>query len=441
MIVVEPETFRIVAANKAYLEKEGLTPGEVVGKTCYEVTHKLSEPCMPPDHKCPMYETVKTGKTVVEEHFHCDKKGERYWAEIITAPLFNGEKRLSRVLHISRDITERKLAEEALKESEEKFRTIAASAHDSIIMEDDEGRVSYWNRAAEEMFGYSAAEAAGKALHELIIPKRYHKDYLRGFKKFRETGQGPAIGKTLCLTAVRRDGAEFQIELSLSAIKVRDRWNAIGVVRDITERKQMEEELSRSLARLRSILGGVIQALASTIEARDPYTSGHQRRVANLARAIATEMGLSQEKIEGVRIAGLVHDIGKITIPAEILSKPGKLTEAEMDMVRTHPQVGYDILKEIEFPWPVAQIVLQHQERMDGSGYPAGLKGDEIILEARILAVADVVEAMSFHRPYRPAYGIDEALKEISRNRIVLYDPDVVDACVRLFKEKGFRFR
>lgn len=205
------------------------------------------------------------------------------------------------------------------------------------------------------------------------------------------------------------------------------------------DRKRADEELQRTLEKLRKALGGTIQAMALTVESRDPYTAGHQRRATNLARAIATKMGLSEEQIDGIRMAGAVHDLGKISIPAGILNKPGRLTENEYAIIQTHPQVAYDILKTIEFPWPLAPIVLQHHERIDGSGYPAGLKGDEIMLEARILAVADVIEAMCSHRPYRPAHSIDEALEEIRENRGVLYDPEVVDACLRLFAEKGFK--
>jgi putative nucleotidyltransferase with HDIG domain len=188
-------------------------------------------------------------------------------------------------------------------------------------------------------------------------------------------------------------------------------------------------------------MGGVIQAMALTVERRDPYTAGHQRRVADLARGVAAEMGLPTHQIDGIRMAGLIHDLGKICVPAEILSKPGRLTEIEHTLIKDHPQVGFEILKEIEFPWPVAQIVLQHHERIDGSGYPSGLTANDIILEAKTLAVADVVEAMASHRPYRPTLGREMALKEISKNRGVLYDPDVVDACLRLLKEKGFQFR
>ena len=211
--------------------------------------------------------------------------------------------------------------------------------------------------------------------------------------------------------------------------------------RELAERRRMEGELQDSLRRLRKALEGTIRAIALTVETRDPYTAGHQRRVADLARAIATKMGLSKDQIDGIRMAGVIHDIGKVSIPGEILSKPGRLTEIEFNLIKTHPRIGYEILKSIDFPWPVAQIVLQHHERMDGSGYPAGLTGEEILLEARILGVADVVEAMSSHRPYRSALGIDKALEEILQNRDILYDPRVVDACLKLFTRNGFKLK
>jgi PAS domain S-box-containing protein/putative nucleotidyltransferase with HDIG domain len=220
-------------------------------------------------------------------------------------------------------------------------------------------------------------------------------------------------------------------------------WRKAMLLQDLgkslTELERVEEELRHTAETLRKTLGATIQAMALTVEARDPYTAGHQRRVADLARAIAEEMGLSKERIEGIRVAGGLHDIGKINIPAEILGKPGRINNMELGLIKMHPQVGYNILKGIEFPWPVAQIVLQHHERMDGSGYPQGLVGGDIVLEARILAVADVVEAMSSHRPYRPAHNIDKALEEISQNSGILYDPEVADVCLRLFTEKGFK--
>lgn len=207
-----------------------------------------------------------------------------------------------------------------------------------------------------------------------------------------------------------------------------------------TARNRAEVEVKKNLNKLRQTLGAIIQVLEKTVEVRDPYTAGHQRRVADLARSISTEMGFSQDRIDGIRIAGIIHDIGKIYVPAEILSKPRRLTTFEFNLVKTHSQVGYDILKTIDFPWPVAKIVLQHHERLNGSGYPNKLMHDNILIEARILGVSDVVEAMASHRPYRPALGLDAALKEVSDHKGSLYDPEVVEICMRLFKDKLFNF-
>lgn len=198
--------------------------------------------------------------------------------------------------------------------------------------------------------------------------------------------------------------------------------------------------LQDSVSKLRKALEGSIQAMALMVVMRDPYTAGHQHRVADLACAIAREMGLFDDQIDCIRLAATIHDIGKISIPAEILSKPGSINEIEFNLIKAHPKVGYEILKTIEFPWPIAQVVLQHHERLDGSGYPSGLSGEEILTEAKILGVADVVEAIASHRPYRPAQGVDTALEEISEQRGTLYHPDVVDACLRLFQEKRFEF-
>ncbi len=202
---------------------------------------------------------------------------------------------------------------------------------------------------------------------------------------------------------------------------------------------ELEEQVKERTAQLSRAMEGTIQALARVVEWRDPYTAGHQKRVAEIASAIGSGMGLPKDLVDGIRMAGFVHDIGKIAVPSDILNKPGHLSEGEFSLIKEHPKVGYDILKDIDFPWNIAQSVLFHHERMDGSGYPQGLSGNDIPLEARILAVADVVEAMSSHRPYRPALGIDEALKKIQEDKGVFYDSQVVDACIKVFKEKGFK--
>jgi PAS domain S-box-containing protein/putative nucleotidyltransferase with HDIG domain len=234
----------------------------------------------------------------------------------------------------------------------------------------------------------------------------------------------------------RKDNSKVTVEISTYPVKIKERTLVLGIARDITERKQAEQELLQSHNKLLKTMEDTIYTIGKITETRDPYTAGHQKSVSQIAVFIAQEMKLPKDKIEGIRIASLVHDIGKISIPAEILNKPTKLSEIEYSLIKDHSQVGYDVLKSIDFAYPIARIVLQHHERLDGSGYPQGLKGDEIILEARIIGVADVVEAMSSHRPYRPALGIDATLEEISKNKGILYDPEVVDACIKLFKEK-----
>jgi PAS domain S-box-containing protein/putative nucleotidyltransferase with HDIG domain len=232
----------------------------------------------------------------------------------------------------------------------------------------------------------------------------------------------------------RKNGSMIWASVNLQA--VRDAGGRIlyyeGFNEDITIKKQ-------SIERMRKALGATIEAIAVTVETRDPYTAGHQRRVAHLARAIATEMKLPAEQIDGIRMAAIIHDLGKISVPAEILSKPSKLTNIEFSLIKTHSQSGYCILKDIEFPWPVARTVLEHHERMDGSGYPNGLTGDNLLMESRILSVADVMESMASHRPYRPSLGIEAALNEIEKNKGTLYDNAVADACLKLFREKGFK--
>lgn len=217
---------------------------------------------------------------------------------------------------------------------------------------------------------------------------------------------------------------------------------AFGIwsLRTDQERQRAEAEVQRSLEKVKKALDGTVLAVANTMEMRDPYTAGHQRQVAQLAAAIAQEMGFPAERVEGMRVLGCLHDIGKIAIPAEILSKPGRLNRMEFTLIQDHPRVGYEIIKDIDFPFPLAEGILQHHERLNGSGYPQGIKEPDIILEARILGVADVVEAISSHRPYRKALGVKQALEEISRNRGILYDPEVVDICLKLFNEKGFSF-
>lgn len=330
--------------------------------------------------------------------------------------------------------------QQALHQSEDQFQALTQSATDAILGMDGRGEISIWNNAATKMFGYSAASAIGRQLHELIVPNQYRSKALEGMKHFQDSGEGEIIGKPLELTALRKDGTEFPIELAVSAYKFGNEWQATGIIRDITERKQVELKVQTINEQLRAGLVCTIQVVAKAAEAKDPYTAGHQMRVSRLAREIAQEMGLDSERVEGIRLGAQIHDIGKIQVPSEILSKPGKLSVNEFELIKEHCLNGYNILKGIEFPWPIAEIAYQHHERLDGSGYPQGLKDDAICLEARIVAVADVVEAISSHRPYRPSLGNQVALDEIATKRGKYYDPKVVDACLKIFSEKKFSF-
>ncbi|MDP2694213.1 MAG: PAS domain S-box protein [Gallionella sp.] len=673
--------------------------------------------------------------------------GVTRWVEERAEFEFDAQGNLYSATGAVQDITERKQMEDEIKEVSDHNRTIMETANDAIICMKPDGTIHLWNHKAEEMFGHTAQEVIGQKMHQLITPDQYRGKEIEGLRQFAKTGTGPIVGKTLELSALRKNGVEFPIELSVSSMNIRGEWHATGIVRDITERKRAEQKLSeseklyrslfenmlngfaycqmifeqdqpqdfiylsvnaafealtglknvagkrvsevipgirqsdaklfeiygrvsltgkperfeiyvealqqwfwisvyspeksyfvavfdviterkraeialkhsnRALATLsavnkslvrasdedellhaicqsiveqrgyrmvwvgytqhdenqsvkvvasagydegyldainvswaenergmgptgRAIRSGTTQlcqdfandprhlpwrdaalkrgyaasialpltngevfgaltvyadevntftpdevslleemandlafgvrslhirqerdlalkqsqqrleqlqdnledsvrAIASIVEMRDPYTAGHQLRVAGLAAAIAKQMGLPDEQIHGIHLAGIVHDLGKIQVPAEILSKPGKISDIEHRFIKAHPQAGYDILKDINFPWPISQMVLQHHERLDGSGYPQGLKGDQIIIGARILSVADVVEAMSSHRPYRVGLGVEAALEEIIKQRGIHFDPQVVDACLALFREQGYKF-
>ena len=337
---------------------------------------------------------------------------------------------------IVRDITDRKKAEQELQESEKYFKEITENSSDIIIITDKNGKIKYCSPSVERFTGYKSEELIGRNGISIIHPddvKRALSDYSKAI-----LAMDSAIPNSFRI--VRKDCAERYFEgLGKNLLDNPAVAGFIMNVRDVTERKQTDEELKQTLESLRKAVVATVQVMVSAIEMRDPYTAGHQLRVADLALTIATEMGLPSDKIDGIRTVGSIHDIGKLSIPAEILVKPTKLTNNEFNLIKEHPKSGYEMLKDVESPWPLAQIIYQHHERMDGSGYPRNLKGDEILMEARILAVADVVEAMASHRPYRPTLGIKAALEEIEKNKGILYDDTVADACLRLFREKGYQ--
>ncbi|MDD5388464.1 MAG: PAS domain S-box protein [Gallionellaceae bacterium] len=512
---------------------------------------------------------------------------------------------------------QRALAEKTLRAQRHEAEALMRNATDSIrdafiVIEGKQGTITTWNPAAETLFGYRREEVLGKQLHDFLTPPADREAANRGLAHFAHSGEGAAVNKTLELTALRKDGGEFPIELSLSAMQIHGKWHATGIVRDITERKQREaqirnlnrilrtisicnedlvharceldllqaicrdivevggyllawvvypaaapdgatmtaahygdeaafqthaelerdpeharhcltrialrerqtatcnrlletdecgfgrlheagvqailalpllageqlfgtltifsanpdafdtaeislmeelaadlaygiaalrtaEERDRYLGHFRDAMKNTVAAIARTLEMRDPYTAGHQQRVTALALAIARKMGLEETGIEGLYFGAMIHDIGKIAVPAEILAKPTKLSHIEYQLIQQHPETGYEIVRDIDFPWPVADMIVQHHERLDGSGYPHGLKDGDICLEARILAVADVVEAMSSHRPYRAGLGMEAALAEIERGSGLHFDPAVVAACVEVVRGNGMR--
>jgi len=346
-------------------------------------------------------------------------------------------KRKTYMFSIVRDITEHRTIEKNIKKAKNELQIIMDSVPAMIYYKDMEGRIIRANKKLADSLKMPIKEIIGKTTEKLFPKVQVEK--MR--KDSQEVILSGKVKKNIIESYDTPEGTRWAITDKIPYID--EEGKVIGIIclsKDITAQKQSEQKLQQAYQKLKKTMGATLNIISKIIEVKDPYTAGHQQRVSQLATAITKELKLSQDNVEGVKIASLVHDIGKIGMPFEILNRPDKLDDEEYNLIKRHSQIGHDILKSIDFYHPIAQIVLQHHERLDGSGYPNNLKGDEIFLEAKILGVADVVEAMSSHRPYRPALGIDIALKEISQNRGTLYDSEVVDACLRLFKEKGFKF-
>lgn len=404
------------------------TFGSPEGKKCHEYFYDSADPCT----FC-KNEEVFAGKTVRWE-WTSPKYGKTY--DLIDTPIKNADGSISK-LEIFRDITERKQVEENIKNIKDELQIILDSVPALIFYKDTEGRIVRANKTladalkipvkgivgktTEELFSKEQAKAMRKDDKEVIISGKPKRNIIQPY----DTPEGTRWAITDKMPYKDKEGKVAGV---------------IAFAKDITVQRKSEQELKQTYQRLKKTMDATIDTMSKIIEAKDPYTSGHQHRVCQLAVPLARELGLAKDKIEGVRIASLIHDIGKIGLPTEILSKPTTLIEIEFSLIKNHSQIGYDILKSIDFSYPIERIVLQHHERLNGSGYPNNLKGDKILLEAKIIGVADVVEAMSSFRPYRPALGIDKALEEISKNKGILYNPEVVDACLKLFKEKGFKF-
>lgn len=361
-----------------------------------------------------------------EEYTLKCKDGKTIEVEITTYPVKIKEKRF--VLSIVRDTTQQKEITKALVEGEKKYKTLINQAPEALSLHDLEGNIIEVNKAMVDWYGYCQDELLKLKIEDIDPDSVQRGDRNHYWKKLEEN-------KIVCFETRhrRKDGSFFPVRVSLSAIRLGDSKYFLGLAEDITAIKNSQQKIEKTM-------NAIIETISRIVEIRDPYTAGHQERVAQLSTRIARELGLSGEEIEAIRIASLLHDIGKIGIPSEILNKPCKLSEIEFGLIKAHPQTGYNILKSIDFPYPIAQIILQHHERNDGSGYPNHLKSDQILLEAKIIGVADVIESMCSHRPYRPNLGIEKALTEINLNQGVLYEPEVVNACIVLFEKKGFQF-
>ena len=360
----------------------------------------------------------------------------------------HGEKILGLVAN-RRDITEQHLIQQALKESEEQLSNIIDNSTNLFYSHTPEHIITYISPQSEDILGYKPEEMKRKWT-EFATDNPINQEGIVHTERAIKTGVAQPSHD---LELLSKSGRRVWVEVHEVPLVEDGKVTAIvGSLTDITSRRRAELEKQQTLAALKianldlrsaydkvqGTMEATIRTIARTVEVRDPYTAGHHRRVSELAVMIAGEMGLEDEMIKAIELAAVIHDLGKIQVPAEILSKPGKLTDIEFGLVKTHPTVGYELLKNIEFPWPLAEIIYMHHERMDGSGYPRGIKANEIPIESRIIGVADTVEAMSSHRPYRAALGLERALDQIEKDRDTIFDPDVVDACLQVF-ENGYQ--
>ena len=425
---------RFIRINKAGADALGVSPREVVGKTFNDF--------FPPDQAARFLarnlEVMDTKIPVVGRVDQVILPSKQViWTHTDIVPYLDSTGNSIGSIFVVMDITGRKAAEQALLESEERFRNMANMLPQTIFETDEKGNFTFVNSQGLIIFGYTEADiAAGINVLQAIISQ----DHGRAIENIKRRASGEQL-PPVEYTAITKDDRSFPAVIYASAIFKGPGYAGMrGMLIDITELKQMEQNLEESIDRLHKTLNDAVVTMGAIVEMKDPYTAGHQLQVARLAASIAQEMGLPESQVNVIRTTAAIHDIGKIYIPSDILAKPGKLGDLEISIIRTHAQGSYDILKNIDFGGPVAQIALQHHERLDGSGYPHGLKGEEIMIEAKILAVSDVVEAMSSHRPYRPSLGIDKALEEIKQNRGTLYDPDAVDACLKIVSREGFKF-
>lgn len=413
----------IIFMNSAAEEFTGYTKAESIGRPIADVFNIIHKETGDPV-EIAIHKALQTGGVVEPRNYAAiiPKDGSERSILDSAAPIRNDGGEIIGAVIVFKDITERRKAELELKLKEAKF--ILENARNIMLFIRPDGCIIEANQAAASFYGYRREELLSMTINELSRTRTNH-----------IAGDGTSF-ETIHYC---KDGTAFPVEVSSHSTTLINGHALLYIIRDTTRCKQTNKALKESLENVRRTLEGVVNALAATVEKRDPYTAGHQRRVARLASLIAETMGLPDEKVEGVRVAALLHDIGKIFVPSDILNKPCRLTDIEMSLMREHVRIGYDIIKTIPFSSPIAQFILQHHERVNGSGYPLGLFGGEILLESKIIGVADVVEAMSSHRPYRPAHGMKKALMEITCNKGILYDLDVVEACLQTVNTEGFK--
>jgi PAS domain S-box-containing protein len=427
-----------IYANSAATEITGYSKQELLSMNFWDFVH--------PDDRQSVSERGKRRQqglpvTSRYEFRIVAKDGTDKWIDLSGATvIFNGK---SAGIVSVLDITGRKQADEALRESEKKYKLLVDKLPDLVFVLNMELKTIYVTPSVQTLFGFTQEERMLQTVDQQMTPESLElvmKTLARELELEKEGCSDPNRTIMMELEYYHKDGSTRWVETIVSGVRD-EQGNLVavhGVNRDITEHKKAQEELQRTLDRLNKAMSTTIHVLAAAVEARDPYTAGHQTRAADLACAIAGEMGISREKIDGIGMAGSIHDIGKLSVPSALLSKSSKLTSVEFSLIKEHAEKGHEMLQGVESSWPLAEIVYQHHERMDGSGYPRKLKDEQILMEARILAVADVVEAMASHRPYRPALGIEAALEEIEKNRGILYDKAVADACLTLFRKKGY---
>jgi PAS domain S-box-containing protein len=422
---LDPESLRFTYVSPSVFWLRGYTPAEVMAapmdaaltaEGSAHVRELMSE----------RLRELQAGEIAPETFFIEEleqpcKDGSSVWTEVITSFHIDEATGRGEVRGVTRDVTERRRSKESLKVYAELLEASPAS----VIVFTRQGQILYANERTLEMHGYTHDEYLALNLYDIAVPD----DAARIEERFNWTAEH--LENSFEVEHYRADGSVFPLAVTNRVTTWEGRQVVLSVGIDITERRRFEQDLIESNARLEDMVYDVAEAMGRIVEVRDPYTQGHEVRVAKLAKLIAVDMGLSPDDITGAEMTAVVHDIGKLSVPAEILNKPGALSDIEFMLIRQHPAAGYEILKDIAFPWGVAEAVLQHHERMDGSGYPAGLLGDDICQIARILAVADVIEAMASHRPYRPALGVDAAMTEILAHPSQ-FDPDVVASCERL---------